>query len=264
MIQPHAIEHAILRVTDRTSLLQGLLAETLNWPLPEPLTELEQLAFGWTADDLRAQGLEPHLLEGQIWEIRLRREQPWGIFLIEFADEKVYRTVLRQVLRGLVPSRRTHSHLPAWRHENLLFLCVTRDYQRVTFAHFRGDKAHAARLATFGWDKGARHVRTLCEFNLPPLAWPDDDGRDSAAWLNHWAAAFDVEAVTRRFFAEYRDVFAQVEASVKGVPKGEPRRLYVQRLFNRLMFLYFIQRKGWLAFHGDPHYLRALFNADRK
>ena len=59
-----------------------------------------------------------------------------------------------------------------------------------------------------------------------------------------WASAFDVEAVTRRFFAEYRAVFEAVEAGVAGVPAGEPRRLYVQRLFNRLMFLYFIQRKG--------------------
>jgi hypothetical protein len=42
---------------------------------------------------------------------------------------------------------------------------------------------------------------------------------------------------------------------------GEPRRLFTQRLFNRLMFLYFIQRKGWLSFNGDKKYLRALFNA---
>src|SRR5262249_52871838 len=29
------------------------------------------------------------------------------------------------------------------------------------------------------------------------------------------------------------------------------------------MFLYFIQRKGWLSFRGDGNYLRALFNAAR-
>ena len=37
--------------------------------------------------------------------------------------------------------------------------------------------------------------------------------------------------------------------------------MYTQRLFNRLMFLYFIQRKGWLSFAGDTNYLRALFRA---
>ncbi len=70
-----------------------------------------------------------------------------------------------------------------------------------------------------------------------------------------------MEAVTKRFFAEYHEVFEKVEASVRGVPAGEPRRLYTQRLFNRLLFLYFIQRKGWLSFEGDANYLRALFNA---
>ncbi len=69
-----------------------------------------------------------------------------------------------------------------------------------------------------------------------------------------------MEAVTKRFFVEYRAVFEKVEASVKGVPNRETRRLYTQRLFNRLMFLYFIQRKGWLSFQGDTNYLRALFN----
>jgi hypothetical protein len=261
MIAPQVIEQAIGRVTDQQSFVRGLLAETLEWPIPEEIEQLKDLGYGWTPDDLRSQNLEPHLLDGQVWQLQLRGEQPWGIFVIEFAKQQVYRTVLRQVLRGLVPSRRRAADLPAWRHENLLFLCVTRDYQRFTFAHFRGEQAHTARLATFGWQKGDYHLRTVCEFNLPPLEWPGDAGRDADAWLTRWAGAFDVEAVTKRFFSEYRAVFEQVEAAVKGVPSGEARRLYVQRLFNRLMFLYFIQRKGWLSFQNDKHYVRALFDA---
>jgi hypothetical protein len=49
-----------------------------------------------------------------VWQIPPRRSgQPWGIFLMEFADNRVYRTVLRQVLRGLVPNRRRNPALPA-------------------------------------------------------------------------------------------------------------------------------------------------------
>jgi hypothetical protein len=259
MVAPTDIERALNRVTDRTTLVRELLAETLEWPIPDEIEDLHELGYGWTPEDLRAQGLERDLLDGHVWQIHLRHGQPWGIFVVELAKDKVYRTVLRQVLRGLVPSRRRDHNLPAWDHENLLFVCTTRDYQRFTFAHFRGDKAQMARLATFGWQKGDRHLRTVCEFNLPPLAWPEDGGRDTEAWLKRWATGFDVEAVTKRFFADYGEVFERVEASVQGVPQGEPRRLYVQRLFNRLMFLYFIQRKGWLSFAGDKNYLRALF-----
>jgi hypothetical protein len=261
MVAPADIQNAIHRVTDRASFLRGLLADTLEWPIPDSIEELHDLGFGWTADDLRSCGLERDLLDGHVWQIHLRHGQPWGIFVVEFARDKVYRTVLRRVLRGLVPSRRRREDLPAWNHENLLFLCTTRGCDRFTFAHFRGDKSHTARLASFGWQKGDRHLRTLCEHNLPALAWPDDGGRDADAWLRRWAQGFDVEAVTRRFFADYGAVFETVEKSVQGVPPGEPRRLYVQRLFNRLMFLWFIQRKGWLSFQGDDNYLRAQFDA---
>jgi hypothetical protein len=63
-----------------------------------------------------------------------------GHILLEFADDRVHRTALRQVLRGLVPNRRRDPFRPSWNHENLLFICTTRDYERFTFAHFRGEK----------------------------------------------------------------------------------------------------------------------------
>ena len=80
------------------------------------------------------------------------------------------------------------------------------------------------------------------------------------------AAAFNVEPVTKRFFAEYKRVFEQVEQSVTGFAAGEDeeRRLFVQTLFNRLMFVYFLQRKGWLEFRSDKDYLKALWNDYRQ
>ena len=37
--------------------------------------------------------------------------------------------------------------------------------------------------------------------------------------------------------------------------------LFVQTLFNRLMFVYFISRKGWLEFGEDKDYLNALWRS---
>ena len=77
-------------------------------------------------------------------------------------------------------------------------------------------------------------------------------------------ATFDVEPVTREFFAGYRRIFEAVENSVDGFESdAEDKRLFVQTLFNRLMFVYFLQRKGWLAFNGDRDYLNALWNSYR-
>jgi hypothetical protein len=163
-------------------------------------------------------------------------------------------------LRGLVAKRGRDSNLPSWQHENLLFICTTRDYQRFTFAHFRGEDANRAILATFGWEKGDTHIRTLCEFNLNALKWPDDP-TNVDHWSDGWRAAFDVEAVTEKFFDGYHTVFESVEGEAsKSIRNSEACRLYTQRLFNRLMFIYFIQKKGWLSFDGDWKYLRALFS----
>ena len=75
--------------------------------------------------------------------------------------------------------------------------------------------------------------------------------------------AFDVEPVTRDFFGEYKRIFEAAEQGVNGFPNTdagkENRRSFVQTLFNRLMFVYFLSRKGWLTFNGDADYLNALW-----
>jgi len=80
--------------------------------------------------------------------------------------------------------------------------------------------------------------------------------------------AFNVEAVTRDFFEQYRKIFERVQGLVRGFPDTddgrEEKKLYVQTLFNRLMFIYFLSRKGWLKFKGDPDYLAALWNDYQK
>ena len=75
--------------------------------------------------------------------------------------------------------------------------------------------------------------------------------------------AFNVEAVTKRFFEQYHEVFTRVQGLVEGFPETddgrEDKKLFVQTLFNRLMFIYFLSRKSWLKFKGDPDYLATLW-----
>ena len=75
--------------------------------------------------------------------------------------------------------------------------------------------------------------------------------------------AFDVEPVTREFFAEYKRIFESAMVAVAGFGEGEEesKRTFVQTLFNRLMFVYFLSRKGWLRFGNNADYLTALWQA---
>jgi hypothetical protein len=73
--------------------------------------------------------------------------------------------------------------------------------------------------------------------------------------------AFDVEAVTQEFFKQYRQVFERIEGLIQGLEVNERKRLFTQKLFNRLMFIAFIQKKGWLKYQERTNYLSALWEA---
>ena len=71
--------------------------------------------------------------------------------------------------------------------------------------------------------------------------------------------AFDVEPVTTAFFREYKRIFQAAKQGVTGFDDDEAKHRFVQTLFNRLMFIYFLSRKGWLTFKGKKDYLNALW-----
>ena len=81
------------------------------------------------------------------------------------------------------------------------------------------------------------------------------------------ADAFSVEPVTRDFFETYRKLFEASKEQITGFTstEEEQKHLFTQTLFNRLMFVYFLSRKGWLKFKSDTDYLKALWtNYDPK
>lgn len=70
--------------------------------------------------------------------------------------------------------------------------------------------------------------------------------------------AFDVEAVTRTFFREYRISFDILQKDLYNQTGDEAwAHDYALQLLNRCMFLYFIQRKRWLG--GDTEFLKTFW-----
>jgi type I restriction-modification system DNA methylase subunit len=79
--------------------------------------------------------------------------------------------------------------------------------------------------------------------------------------------AFDVEQVTKKFFDDFVEIFAAVAKDIRKHNDWEQDLVEkeTQTLLNRLLFLYFIQRKGWLNRERDYLYRRfdAEFRKDR-
>jgi Eco57I restriction-modification methylase len=73
--------------------------------------------------------------------------------------------------------------------------------------------------------------------------------------------AFDVERVTRKFYDRFKIEHAAFLKLIQGITSQADREWYASLMLNRLMFVYFIQRQGFLdtkrpgALDGDPNYL---------
>lgn len=71
--------------------------------------------------------------------------------------------------------------------------------------------------------------------------------------------AFDVEPVTRDFFRDYKAAYDAAVDRLAGAIDRQEAEQFTQTLFNRLLFVHFVSRKGWLRLNGDADYLRALW-----
>jgi len=67
-------------------------------------------------------------------------------------------------------------------------------------------------------------------------------------------AAFDVDRVTKRFYDRFKAEHAAFLKFLRGIPDEDMQRWYVSVMLNRLMFIYFIQKQGFLD--DNINYLR--------
>lgn len=76
--------------------------------------------------------------------------------------------------------------------------------------------------------------------------------------------AFNVEAVTKEFFETYKEVLGYLRSELVKQRKADEQtaHAFAQQLINRLMFLYFVQKKGWLS--GDQHFIKNLLGKYHK
>ncbi|MCX8521981.1 MAG: hypothetical protein ORN28_10660, partial [Rhodoferax sp.] len=67
------------------------------------------------------------------------------------------------------------------------------------------------------------------------------------------AAALDVEKTTKKFFKAYQEQHAALLEHIEGIANPRDKRWYASVLLNRLMFVWFLQKKGFLhAVPGQP------------
>lgn len=71
-------------------------------------------------------------------------------------------------------------------------------------------------------------------------------------------AGFDLERITKKFYEQFKKEHAAFLGFITGITEVADHEWYASVMLNRLMFVYFIQRKGFLD--GDHDYLRNRLN----
>ncbi len=135
----------------------------------------------------------------------------------------------------------------------------------------RKDELTPAKRYSFLVEKGKSHTAQnqltgLLTMQTPPL-------------MQEIEAAFNIETVTKEFFEKYKQLFLTLNDHIeKEIKKSKPLReeleskgidsvSFTKKLLGQIVFLYFLQKKGWLGVPknenwgtGDKQFLRSLLD----
>lgn len=267
------IEKAIRKIQesgDESDLIDVLLQGALNWPLSDEGDEdikIDDISYSWD-DVLVEMGFSSADAPIELRQVMPFPNWPHGIFIVKFGSSKFFTQnrgmtrPLRTILRELMEKVRPTADHPSWKKEHLLFLCHS-ETEYFEFARFEDPKGDSktAKLQMFGWGPND-HIRTVCEHNLTNLIYKQGMNEEEAT--ETVASAFDVSKVSKKFYEDYKNAFENAKpiiAEYSSITDANEIHQTTQTLFNRILFLRFIEKKGWLHFGETDDYLRELFKA---
>ena len=152
-------------------------------------------------------------------------------------------------------------------HPYALFILSNNNQDFWHFINVKFDKETAKRRQfrriTVGPDERLRTAsERLALLDLASIS-PDLFGLPPLSIQERHDEAFDVEAVTKVFFEEYKAVFHILQDDLTRQSKSSSwAHDYALQFLNRCMFLYFIQRKGWLG--KDKEFLGSFWEGYKK
>jgi methylase of polypeptide subunit release factors len=224
------------------TLLKDLLPSTQVFGQPQPL------AFG----------VKQVVSASQLARIELADQRKVAVLEVQVSgqvDLQRNRVGLRNLVARFIDQQQAHAVLGFFRGDSpdYRFSCVARTSEIGEDGQLSRNET-APRRYTYLLGPG-QPCRTLTE-RIGGLR-----AHGGTIGMPDLLAAFKVEPLFKEFFREYGRDFDRVENFIRpSLSDKEALRLFTQRLFNRLMFLAFIERKGWLHFGNRTDYLAALWD----
>ena len=192
---------------------------------------------GWTSiedisQSLQKRGLVPREDLGEDDELVMELDDDQFVSIIEAGPTQDAKSFTNQM------SYRRHTNLVS-----------TNEFEEFTFISRRRSFGEAGRISyqQFSFDRstfedGGSHFSVLDKLNEIQYG----DGQSVQA-------LYDTREVVKEFYTEFESLRTDLVTEVAGIPddRGDAKQRYVQVLMDRLIFLYFIQKKNLLNFNTD-------------
>jgi hypothetical protein len=198
--------------------------------------------LGWDRHDTH---LTVHV-GGQSWALQACAQKrgmvtylcpaPDGVRLPDYA---VRRKIEHQVARSV------HEHL-------IVFLDATKATQVWQWVRRESGKPIACREHHFHREQTGEALAQKLQAIAFTLV--EEEGLTLTDVTRRTRSGFDVERITKRFYDQFKKEHAAFLKFITGITESADHEWYASVMLNRLMFVYFIQRKGFLD--GDADYLR--------
>jgi hypothetical protein len=194
------------------------------------------------------------------------------------ADKRGFR-IFQHAFKGPIPERqkllsldkelayRAASHLTVFldaNKENQVWLWVKKEQEGKNSNKTRSiPRLHRYNIVQNG-DSLAQKIDRLY------VSLKEEEKMTLTSVLDRVAQGFDVEKVTKDFFTKFKEQHTKFMARIENIPDPDDREWYTSIMLNRLMFVYFLQRKKVLnnrsaiTFAGDDDYLEKRLEMVRK
>ncbi len=136
-----------------------------------------------------------------------------------------------------------------------LIVFATQDYAQQSWMWVRREPGRPLSARTHEFNRSQPGDSLLQKLQILYVSLEEEEAGLSVTEIAGRArAAFDIERVTKAFYRDFDTLRIAFLKFIDGIGEVADREWYASVMLNRLMFVYFIQRKGFLD--GDPHYLR--------
>ncbi len=161
---------------------------------------------------------------------------------------------------GTLPDRgvsdKIHSQIAKLSHENvIIFLDDDRNRSKSMMYWVKREdgKRRPRRHHYFKGQPGDLFMSKIDSMVIEMDELREDGTMPISAVTNRLAAALDIERVTKRFYNEFSGLRLDFIDMIGGIPNDADRFWYASVLLNRLMFIYFLQKRGFIQ--GNSRYL---------